>query len=1814
MTATLVVRPPEDRDPSPAPFGYASDDDMDEPWDEPRRPPISNRVPTSPLLACVGEYFETGNNGDDTLDDGDLPTLSLSKNTRTTPLLNGMTSTTRPLRPPSKLGLEEPLKTERREGSEQFWDQLNPPSSSTASKWENDDDEAPDDELASLEMQGIQRKKHEPTRRSDESYAEREVLYSNSDDQFCDVTSMLGNICGDNETHSPARQPMPRKRTLKPINDIPMYENTVEEQTAIEVEYVEPDPTDKAGWSPAKKNSYLAAMARKAKADFTKAAPEMTIGEEKKSEAQEDAADETDVYSSFNATEKRKFLKMVNSGMTPTQSAKKVMDERESASTPVSSRRGLAFWKKPKPERSLSPTGGPTPAKDVGSPVKVTVGDAQPMVLKKHKADDRVVPRELNFAPYETAGFDSDSEDEKVESDDEDDYVPIMQDGQPVSRNAAAAAGVAAGVAVVAAGVAVNAAAHKKAAQSNAQEVLPKSGSNYYDAVRKDHDDEEQARRVSQLAQKASQLRAARLTARSPNSARNPTGKQTGFLVLNEEEDLKPSSATKDEDEAATPRSGAKRSNKNSSAGRFKVRGVRPVGFSSLREDEVGMITSQDGKQPLSGAGAGTSLAEDAAVRDLVGDLTSPSSLGEDDASRLEQNLTRPGVNSGLAVRTAIQKDEVDTSFDLVTPMSMAGSPRGRAVEVDGDRSVDLDNYLDSAAPYSNHQDQMSVVSGKSHWTAATGATNYTTSSRVRRPGAAKVRLANAKKAEKSAETKKGWHESIKNAAAKSQQRWDPKEGFAGYEEPVVDPRGDPSDDIIHIELKGMKKKNATAQDTSNGDYNNATSSVLLSTSLTRDAESEGDIVWEDEEEDEEEEEPHELQSETEDEHIVQRGMQSSRNGNVLREMVGATPEDAEFRGESYAVQTAAVDPRTQSSVTLEAKGLPGSEDEPKGWVKSMKVASAKLATNGAIWDPEMGWQGIDEEIPAPNSPRAVRSTTDPPASPPSNNRTPPPDPDGVAPAVITGGIITVGSSAVVGVNTSQAKSAGAPPRKIDEVVYQSASLSGDVIFSMYPGSADSGDRLRPPSRASLSVGDADTITTAQDEKYVQIGDTGSVRSFTYNQSPGDSAPRNTAPRTAGYELAAVGGVTTGDFRDPLVQEDSIVEDDTAPLLVSNAFVRTAEVVNVVKEKNTEDDVNLFAHDSRNSFPKPENPKKQPSRRRGQGPVDIDEIDDMDFDDEDDDGETWASDQIKASSTVPSTVKASVPKKSLQTPPKIKAPEKDTSPLRDRRRGTRTPRDDPSGNRSETSRSLRASELSQLASPNAPPEFPESSREDPMGVKNSRSTSVRASQLLDSPKNEHSSVVKNLAKQWESRAAGSSPTSPTRSLGDLDQGDVQPSAKPQHPKGEWPAQDASHEDSPAGTAEWKSFLEKKVMAESAAAAKQSVARRSRPDPSEIRNRSDPSGNDPGYSGDEEDVDDDSLFEFKPSMRDQTGAFPTAANSSPGELDDSFSDLSPIQAREEEYDDERLKGMEAVSDTGTNIEQGSFLKRLQACAAPMMPRQFTQTQEGSETVPSSHLAFLRSSPQAGSSSHFVPPNLCGRPDTISESGEQELRTPREPDRSSSSKRSKQRSSPRYSGSEVRSVASDDGFGARTSYLEAIAMEAAISKPKRHGSRGRTSDEKSRSSATSEVSVGSRRSERWQDFLDRKSVGISPDKQRIELATSEHSSDVSKAAEKYAAQQVEEMMEAMSKKRDVDKQSQVREMIDQSTGVLSPTSSSGALSPLDLKSIRSDGSKSTKSGRSVHKKNESARAAEELAAARVEAMMAAMTSQSLDEGEI
>jgi hypothetical protein len=160
----------------------------------------------------------------------------------------------------------------------------------------------------------------------------------------------------------------------------------------------------------------------------------------------------------------------------------------------------------------------------------------------------------------------------------------------------------------------------------------------------------------------------------------------------------------------------------------------------------------------------------------------------------------------------------------------------------------------------------------------------------------------------------------------------------------------------------------------------------------------------------------------------------------------------------------------------------------------------------------------------------------------------------------------------------------------------------------------------------------------------------------------------------------------------------------------------------------------------------------------------------------------------------------------------------------------------------------------------------------------------------------------------------------------------------------------------------------------------------------------------------------------------------------------------------------------------------------------------------------------------------------------------------------------------------STVSED-FGAKTAYLEAIAMRTAVSRPKsRSGSRGRAG----RSSVSSAGSSSSQHSEKWKAFLERKRAA-SPAASRVG-----GNSDVSKAAaEQYASQQVEAMMAKMS--------------------------SRSKSNPREYRASRDVDNYHMIPGADIN--GSTVGAAEDLAAARVEAMMAALSSADLmEEGEI
>mmetsp|Transcript_9205 Transcript_9205/g.14152 ORF Transcript_9205/g.14152 Transcript_9205/m.14152 type:complete len:1023 (-) Transcript_9205:4528-7596(-) len=853
-------------------------DDTDEPWDE------GASIKSFPLTACVQEYLGPTNK-EDNLDDGELPALSLGQSKRSPSLLNGKTPTTKPLQPPSTAGLSP----ENRQDSERQNRNQISPATSRGSKWDYD---MPDDEV----MMGIDAKPREMSPQSHE--AEQHSVNggilkkTNSDEHnVCDYTYLM-DMCGNGESSnaSPARK---AKVNLKSISDITSDCNATgtEEQTAIEVEYVEPPKQNKA-WSPEKKNSYLAAMARKAKADFKKAAPEGAASnppEDIRSTKNEGAQE--DIYSSFNATEKRKFLKMVNSGIPPTESAKKVLNEREGSAT--SNKRSLAFWK-------LSKDGGPVSPRNTKflEPQASPGGGAGDDVRELKSRDVAIVPDQANGEEP------IDSNDKGVESDD-DSVDGSIENGSPNKAHDPAIIAAAAG-ATAAVATSVFAASKDGNDEPDILNKFEKSGKSYYDAVSRDPgvvefiDDDMDVNPTTN----SKEMRPARAPA-----IRNP--KLKGFAALNEPENSMKNTAnfndtnnSKSVTRNARRGKGAKQagSSPDGSRRRFRLLGNRAAKFESLNESDAEEEKSSTRSAPIAAAVIGAAaigatavaMSGNASESDKNSSATQERSVekqesgGEKTVEQLEKELLRPLGN--------VQEQEVQDAEQVYgnTLPHISAVSNGRAVAVAED-DTDLEKYLDSTSSvYANTNDQMSVISGRSHWTAGTMSTNITTSSRSRRPGAAKQRLAQARKADYSTTAKKGWHDSMKNAAASSNQTWDPTRGFEGYEykgqneDIAIDSA---SDEPIRVNLDGIRKNKERESSTIDAD-------------------------------------------------------------NVTKQPV-VVPFPESWQKDRHQMVSDEVLSRTIADPMDEERG----EEEPNEWQKSMKAASENLEKEGASWNPETGWE-----------------------------------------------------------------------------------------------------------------------------------------------------------------------------------------------------------------------------------------------------------------------------------------------------------------------------------------------------------------------------------------------------------------------------------------------------------------------------------------------------------------------------------------------------------------------------------------------------------------------------------------------------------------------------------------------------------------------------------------------------------------------------------------------------------------------------------------------------------------------------------------
>ena len=142
-----------------------------------------------------------------------------------------------------------------------------------------------------------------------------------------------------------------------------------------------------------------------------------------------------------------------------------------------------------------------------------------------------------------------------------------------------------------------------------------------------------------------------------------------------------------------------------------------------------------------------------------------------------------------------------------------------------------------------------------------------------------------------------------------------------------------------------------------------------------------------------------------------------------------------------------------------------------------------------------------------------------------------------------------------------------------------------------------------------------------------------------------------------------------------------------------------------------------------------------------------------------------------------------------------------------------------------------------------------------------------------------------------------------------------------------------------------------------------------------------------------------------------------------------------------------------------------------------------------------------------------------------------------------------------------------------------MKTAVSKPKRSSSARRE-----RSSASSVVSSSTVHSERWKEFLERKRA--------TEASSRKSNSDVSRAAERYASEKVDEIMSKMASRS---------KSVARSRDIHKEYNSVDAGDDADDEGARS--------------KTTSVQAAQDLAAARVEAMMAALSNpHTAEEAEI
>mmetsp|Transcript_19707 Transcript_19707/g.35515 ORF Transcript_19707/g.35515 Transcript_19707/m.35515 type:complete len:1232 (-) Transcript_19707:194-3889(-) len=1228
-------------------------------------------------------------------------------------------------------------------------------------------------------------------------------------------------------------------------------------------------------------------------------------------------------------------------------------------------------------------------------------------------------------------------------------------------------------------------------------------------------------------------------------------------------------------------------------------------------------------------------MTPDTTVDESLGDRGQSPATGE---TLLRPRKSAAQMRHGENMDYLREEKKADESMGVPTSRSMeeeASKEQARRSYDDHLIELDIDAYLNTTETMSQlgstavgSFDHASVVSAKSYRTSLTAGTNHTQSTRTLRPGQAKVRIEKEKRKKSTKPT--GWQESIQAAAARTGRTWDPEHGWKDYVDPKTVGTEDEMDvqstDRIHVPVDRFKK---SSTENSIQDYVSTPPGSPVRVPFPPE--------WDEE-----------------------------RSG-MLRE------EDA-GRERALAPPRPPVTPSRRNKNPKVVS--PARDDKPRGWVETMKVATANIHADGKRWDPERGWIGLDEKE------LSVQGTDVGSLE----------DKDRAYMEHVT--MISESDTQDFG-TTSDVRAMPPVPVTPSGSPQDHREPTMEQLEAIADKNQDSGLQFLSEDEEQTTEDDisaSKSMETKSVGRYMQIKETGSVQS--HYRTPTKQQP------------------------NPQQQQDAIPEHEVADLsrsMMSNATTPgTKQMLERMEEAQNEAQYGKMSAMSVQRqglgeqdaylFPKRESSSTVPETtyddtERSAGPIDLDEVyeEEMGEPQEDEKEEIVVQKAraiqkhgVSAARTQDRNDMLPHEKNGNGTPDMYKrglsnsnghkvrgtyqeeminmyknearsmhwheahdsnehegddsfAPnpdfswdeedETDPQPLKHRpvprlkisirdpssvKSGLNSTRSGGTSEVSFESQSTSSRSIPKLAGPKRD-SSPIHARKRTSGSNNSAQSSEYKTDLPLSPpgivKQYEDDDNRMLDREFKQRGVdcGSNPESGERSPDDrgLENGAdsqrsnravdaEQPHATTQHSSKRledespasvkdlhdyWESRSTTPPD--AQSAEWKSFLAKKVRAEAAAAAIKKERHKA--------------------SADDEK---DTTFDFN----DSEGAFPTptrnmprGSNRKPGEpregAFEDIDDLSPIRHDESDSD-------YAPSEASTQIATGTtFLQRLQACASPMVTKG-TSASCGSNVPMSAHLAFLRNNPTVGGASDkptngnsgkFYPtPNWCGRPDVIVEEDEDEedndekrAGTETKPPSAPSVAKSRSRSNPRSrQKDDVSSVISDE-FGAKTAYFEALAMKAAVS--------GGSKKKKKRSPGSDvSSSSGSKHSEKFQQFLDRRaSKSNDSQSQMPDKKPPTGRPEVSSRAEKYAEERMNEMMEAMAERSNagVPLDYRGRPMHEET----------GAFPTVPRTNLNKTGAFSG------NHHDASRMAAEDLAAARMEAMMQNLSGRHLDEEE-